>query len=174
MAKDGSPQEALLLSRHSHKRSPTAGDTLSPIAGRADDGMACDDDGSRNERLAAHPRSVARARDCVTAVAVAHGASAAQCHAIALAVSEAVANAIVHAYADTAGAGAGIIELRTWVDERRLVALVRDDGVGMGHAPESDGLGLGLALIARLSDHLEVESLSATPGTRVQMTFSID
>lgn len=170
MAKDGSPQEALLLPRHSHKRSPTAFDARSPIAERADDGMACDD-GSRNERLAAHPRSVARARDCVTAVAVAHGASAAQCHAIALAVSEAVANAIVHAYA---GAGGGIIELRTWVDERRLVALVRDDGVGMGHAPASDGLGLGLALIARLSDHLEVESLSATTGTRVQMTFSID
>lgn len=127
--------------------------------------------GCRHELLEAHPRSVARARHCVAAFALAHGASAEQCNAIALAVSEAVANAIVHAYAG--GADDGTIELRTWMDEHALIALVRDHGVGMGRARPSGGLGLGMALMAGLTERLAVESLSATRGTCVQMTFSI-
>lgn len=123
-----------------------------------------------DERLPAHPRSVARARETVIAFAVAHGASAAQCHAVALAVSEAVSNAILHAYAG--GDDGAVVELRTSVLGHRLVAVVADDGVGMGRARPSGGLGLGL--MARLSDRLEVESLSTSPGTRVRMTFSID
>ena len=137
----------------------------------ADDGMAAEHHGCCREHLDAHPRSVARARDSVTAFAAAHGASTAQCGAIALAVSEAVANAVVHAYAG--GDDEGIIELRTWMDDRHLIALVCDDGIGMGRAQPSAGLGLGIALMAGLSERLTVESLSGRPGTRVQMTFCV-
>lgn len=133
--------------------------------------MAGDHRGCCREHLDAHPRSVARARDSVIAFAAAHGASTAQCGAIALAVSEAVANAIVHAYAG--GEDEAVIELRTWMDDRRLIALVRDHGVGMGRAEPSPGLGLGIALMAGLSERLTVESPSGSRGTRVQMTFSV-
>ena len=113
---------------------------------------------------------MARAREAVTEFAAGHGASEAQCNAIALAISEAVANAIVHAYAG--GNEDEVVEVRASVDEHALVAVVRDDGVGIGHAGPSEGLGLGLPLIARLSDELQIESRSP-PGTSVRMTFSI-
>lgn len=128
------------------------------------------DRGCRHERLAAHPRSVARAREAVKEFAAGHGASAAQCNAIALAISEAVANAIVHAYAG--GCEDEVVELHASVDADALVAVVRDDGVGIGHAGLSEGLGLGLPLMARLSDELQIERRSPL-GTSVRMTFSI-
>ena len=137
----------------------------------AHEGTAGARHGCRREYLDAHPRSVARARGSVTAFAAAHGASRAQCGAIALAVSEAVANAIVHAYGG--GDDEAVIELRTWIDDQHLIALVRDDGVGMGRAQPSAGLGLGIALMAGLSERLTVESLSGSRGTRVQMAFCV-
>ncbi len=139
-------------------------------AAHAGDSRARADRCCRHERFEAHPRSVARARDAVTEFAAGHGASASQCKAIALAISEAVANAIVHAYAG--GDDDAVVELRACMDEQALVAVIRDDGVGIGHARPSDGLGLGLPLIARLSDELQIESRSS-PGTSVRMTFLI-
>ena len=113
---------------------------------------------------------MARAREAIREFAAGHGASASQCNAIALAISEAVANAIVHAYAG--GDEDEVVEVRASVDEHALVAVVLDDGVGIGHAGPSQGLGLGLPLIERLSDELQIESRSP-PGTSVRMTFSI-
>jgi anti-sigma regulatory factor (Ser/Thr protein kinase) len=38
---------------------------------------------------------------------------------------------------------------------------------------DSPGLGIGLPLIAQMSDQLDIEDRGSEPGVRVRMTFSI-
>jgi len=66
---------------------------------------------------------------------------------VRLAVSEAVTNAIVHAY----GGGRGKIEVSATVDSGQLRVEIADDGCGL-RAGAPHGLGLGLALMALSSD----------------------
>jgi anti-sigma regulatory factor (Ser/Thr protein kinase) len=89
---------------------------------------------------------------------------------IALAVSEAVGNAVVHAYADRPP---GTIALRaTVLVPNTLVVDVTDDGNGMSPHPDSPGLGFGLALIGELSTGFAVER-NLPHGTRVAMRFPL-
>jgi stage II sporulation protein AB (anti-sigma F factor) len=53
-------------------------------------------------------------------------------------VSEAVTNAIVHAYPDGAP---GQVRLEAWLDDELLTVVVADDGVGMSSGRGSPGLG---------------------------------
>ncbi len=89
---------------------------------------------------------------------------------IELAVSEAVANAVQHAFR---GRDAGTIEVRLdlLVPDTLMVTVV-DDGDGMSPDPHSMGLGYGLALIGRLSDGFEVNSAGGG-GTEVRMRFGL-
>jgi serine/threonine-protein kinase RsbW len=81
------------------------------------------------------------------------------------AVSEAVGNAVTHAYR---GQERGPVELRAeWTDEGLLVA-VSDNGVGMTPHIGSGGLGLGLALIGKVCDRLEI---AEGPGVTIRMVF---
>jgi serine/threonine-protein kinase RsbW/stage II sporulation protein AB (anti-sigma F factor) len=82
---------------------------------------------------------------------------------IALAVSEACTNVVVH------GAAASF---RVIVEQARgLVTItVTDDGAGMSPRPDSPGLGLGLPLIATLTRKLEIGPASGG-GTVVSMVF---
>ena len=87
---------------------------------------------------------------------------------IKLAVSEAVTNAVMHAYigADSAGE----VRLRARVKGGDLYVTVADDGVGMVPRLDSPGLGVGLPFIAHLADTLDIEH-SANGGTKLRMTF---
>jgi anti-sigma regulatory factor (Ser/Thr protein kinase) len=120
--------------------------------------------------LAAEPESPARARhalrETLAGVAV-------DIDAVELAVSEAVANATVHAYRDERApdAGPGRVRVSARIDGDELWVVVSDDGVGMSPRPDSPGLGLGLPLIAQLSDGLEIEQRPT--GSRMVIRFRI-
>ena len=85
---------------------------------------------------------------------------------VELAVSEACANAVVHGNPDQAGT----FEFTGWVCGDSIVVCTTDAGTGMDGSQTSSGLGLGLSLIARLSDDVQF-SAPADGGTQVRMTF---
>lgn len=112
---------------------------------------------------------VADVRRAVLAFAREHGASSAALPDIALAVSEACTNVVMHAYVDAAP---GPLSVEAYHEDGELVVIVADEGRGMAPRPDSPGLGLGLTLIARLADRVEVTD-HAPAGTRLQMTFAV-
>ena len=87
---------------------------------------------------------------------------------IKLAVSEACANVVVHAYA---GTGPGFMDLEVSTQDHHLEVVVRDHGRGMTPRADSPGLGVGLPLIASLAETLELTN-GADGGTEVRMTFA--
>ena len=97
------------------------------------------------------------------------GASVRRCEDIALGVSEALTNAVLHAYVGYPRPGE--MAVRAWLGEGSLEVVVSDAGSGMRMRADSPGLGLGLAVIARVSDRLLIED--AMPGVRVRMSFAI-
>ena len=122
------------------------------------------------ERLAASPENIAPLRRAVTGYASDHGTSERQLEDVALAVSEAVSNAVLHAYI---GRVPGHVGIDAWIADERLHVIVSDDGGGMRPRADSPGLRMGLSLIGLVTDRLQVESRGAAPGTRVRMTFTI-
>lgn len=86
---------------------------------------------------------------------------------IRLAVTEACANVVVHAYPD---GHHGPMEVIASKDEEALTVLVRDWGRGIGPRPDSPGLGLGLPLIAALADSVQL-ARDDVDHTEVRMTF---
>ena len=86
---------------------------------------------------------------------------------IALALSEAVGNAVRHAYPELAGD----IDLAVIVDDLGILVIVTDSGVGLDHPPAQPGLGLGLNVIEQLSTTSTIDSTSS--GTTVSMRFAL-
>lgn len=111
-------------------------------------------------------------RRAVIEFAARNGASERRCEDIALAVSEALANAVIHAYVgyDEPG-GVGV---EAWMNERSLEVVVCDEGIGLKPRVDSPGLGLGLALIGQMTERLVLDSAETQPGVCVRMTFAID
>ena len=87
---------------------------------------------------------------------------------VKLAVSEACANAVVHAYAD---GEPGLLDLELSTNASHLEIVVRDHGRGMMPRADSPGLGVGLPLMASLSESLELTN-RADGGTEVRMAFA--
>lgn len=117
--------------------------------------------------LPAVPESAARARRIVRQHA---GDVLGDMAAVDLAVTEAVANVIMHAYRDRPhGQPVGRIHVGVRVDEEGVEVVVADDGVGMAPRPDSPGIGLGMALIAHQADELDIEQRRR--GTRLTMRF---
>ncbi|MEA2321697.1 MAG: hypothetical protein QOD81_1547 [Solirubrobacteraceae bacterium] len=108
------------------------------------------------------------ARHTVRAYAAQHGAC--DPHAVALALSEAVSNAVLHAYADAPEPGDVEVVAQRFADDG-LKVVVCDAGSGMKPRPDSPGLGAGLALIGALADGVRVEARPGG-GTRVAMSFA--
>jgi anti-sigma regulatory factor (Ser/Thr protein kinase) len=129
--------------------------------------------GAKSERLLelslpAEPASCARARHEIRTAL--YGA-AVDVAAIELAVSEAVSNVVLHAYrAQDAAPRDPRLHLRLTEDEEGVWILVSDDGVGMSARDDSPGLGIGLSLMAKLSDQLLI--VQGEIGTRVHMRFT--
>jgi anti-sigma regulatory factor (Ser/Thr protein kinase) len=87
--------------------------------------------------------------------------------AVLLAVTEAVANAVLHAYR---GERDGEIEVVATHDRDGLTVVVADRGIGMSPNPASRGLGFGLPVIGAYADSFRVEPVRGG-GTRVTMRF---
>ncbi|MGH2969065.1 MAG: ATP-binding protein [Solirubrobacteraceae bacterium] len=87
-----------------------------------------------------------------------------------MAVTEACTNVVVHAYDEESGQ----LEVQMLAGDDDLTIVVRDHGTGIQPKPartEPPALGLGLPLIAALTDAFELRG-SAGRGTEVRMTFA--
>jgi serine/threonine-protein kinase RsbW len=88
---------------------------------------------------------------------------------IRLAVTEACTNVVVHAYPDE---HEGLLEVAATLHADKLEVLVRDEGPGIGPRPGSPGLGLGLPLIASLTESVQL-GRGQDERTEVRMTFPL-
>lgn len=116
----------------------------------------------------AEPESVGLVRAALRDFALEAGADQCQVDAVRLAGSEAVTNAVVHAYSDQPGdvyVTAAFVSGELWV-------LIADDGCGMEPRARRPGLGLGLGLISQVTDELAIVP-RASGGTEVRMRFNI-
>ena len=121
-------------------------------------------------RVQAVAGELANIRRAVLVLAEAQRIASAARADVALAVSEACANVVMHAYVEAPEPGLLIVEAYRAPDA--LVVIVTDEGRGMRPRPDSPGLGVGLSLIAQLAKRVEVSDHTPT-GTRLQMTFAI-
>jgi serine/threonine-protein kinase RsbW len=120
-------------------------------------------------REVAEPRTVTLARTVLVEVAEREGVPAPVRSAMALAVTEACANAVRHAYVDADTPGD--VEVRAGKAGGVMTVEVADHGRGMVPRLEGPGLGLGLALIVQMADVVEIRG---RPGMVVRMRFSLD
>jgi serine/threonine-protein kinase RsbW len=120
--------------------------------------------------MPARPEGVAVVRQALAGMADALDFDAAALADMKMAVSEACTNVVVHAYDDTDG----VLEVDMSVSDAGLTIRVRDHGSGIhpqvNRSRDVPALGLGLPLIAALSDAFELHG-SAGQGTEVRMTF---
>jgi anti-sigma regulatory factor (Ser/Thr protein kinase) len=119
--------------------------------------------------LPAVPSTVGRIRRGAAAFASAAGASREISDAVALAVSETVTNAVMHAYVEK---DPGVVRVRCRADGERLIVQVVDDGVGIAAREDSPGVGHGLATVGALVQALEITSKADGSGTVVTMSFA--
>lgn len=100
---------------------------------------------------------------------------------IKTAVSEAVSNAVIHAYPD----GEGMVTVECAIDEdRRVIIIVSDNGIGIEDIekareplytskPGEERSGMGFTVMESFTDRLEVES-EPGKGTKVTMIKNLD
>jgi anti-sigma regulatory factor (Ser/Thr protein kinase) len=116
-------------------------------------------------RVEAVPESVAEVRARIGAFVARHGL--ADGPDVALAVTEAATNAVLHAYR---GGSSGPMRIVACARRSGLVVVVRDYGSGMAPNPNSPGSGLGLSVIGAMAAEMNIER-PADGGTRVRMRF---
>jgi serine/threonine-protein kinase RsbW len=122
--------------------------------------------------MPARPEGVAVVRQALAGLADALDFDAAVLADMKMAVSEACTNVVVHAYEGEPG----MLEVELHAGELGLTIVVRDQGAGIQPRParaEPPALGLGLPLIAALSDSFELRGATGS-GTEVRMTFAYD
>ena len=115
----------------------------------------------------AAPEVVGAVRNQLAAIARDCGLDEQQIGDVRLAVSEAATNALIHGCATREDAQHIHVEAERVGSE--LVIAIADDGDGMHPRADSPGLGLGLSLMATVSDRLEI--LQDEPGTKVRLAF---
>jgi serine/threonine-protein kinase RsbW len=116
--------------------------------------------------LPAEPQSASRARRAVLDVL---SGIAVDRDAVGVVVSEAVTNAVVHAYRDREHPGQ--VHVSASLDDDGVDISVADDGIGLRPRTDSPGVGLGMPLIADLADSVEITGVH--PGTRVSAHFML-
>lgn len=121
--------------------------------------------------MPARPEGVGVVRQALAGMADALDFEASVLADMKMAVTEACTNVVVHAY-DSEHAGTLEVELQS--ASEGLMIVVRDHGSGIQprvSPSETPALGLGLPLIAALSDTFELRG-AAGSGTEVRMTFA--
>ena len=114
--------------------------------------------------LPAEPQSASQARravlDALRGIAVDRDA-------VGVVVSEAVTNAVVHAYRDRERPGQ--VHVSASLEDDGVEVAVADDGIGLRPRADSPGVGLGMPLIADLADRVDITATH--PGTRIAAHF---
>jgi anti-sigma regulatory factor (Ser/Thr protein kinase) len=123
---------------------------------------------SFSESYRAVPDSAANARSAVARFAAAAGVEGEQLERVRLVVSEAVTNAVLHAYPDTDG----VVEVTAAVAEGELWVLIVDEGRGLRASSPNPGLGLGLKIMERMSDGFMLAERAAG-GLEARMQFAL-
>jgi serine/threonine-protein kinase RsbW len=113
--------------------------------------------------------SVPVARNLIVGYARVAGASAEQTEAVRLAASEAITNAVRHAYVD---AQSGMVHIAASVAGDELSLSIADDGQGLKAGSHSPGLGIGLAVIASMADYFSVLK-RPSGGTELKLRFAL-
>lgn len=115
--------------------------------------------------LPAQPESVAEARHAAARLAQLAGADESD---VKIAVSEAVGNAVLHAYRN---GDPGHVTITGSVRHGKLRFVIGDEGVGMSPNPDSPGLHLGLPLIGKVAEDMRIEADES--GTRISFSFPL-
>lgn len=122
-----------------------------------------------NLTLPAVAASVPEARRQVVALAERVGASSAIVADVALAVSEACTNVVLHAYREHEAPG--LLHLEAHERDGMLEVVVADEGGGLHPRDDSPGLGMGMALMAAVASGLQLDHDGA--ATRVHLSFEL-
>lgn len=124
-------------------------------------------------RLPASATSVGIGRRAASQFAEELGVGSELLWCVRLATSEAISNAVLHAYRDAAPEAASYVDLQLELDGRRLLVTVTDSGCGISPREDSPGLGVGLSVMARCCDDLRLDAKPDGSGTVVVMTTNI-
>jgi anti-sigma regulatory factor (Ser/Thr protein kinase) len=111
---------------------------------------------------------IGRMRRAAAAVATEHGLEGLALEHFELAVSEALTNAVVHAYPDEPGP----MSLEIECDGAELRVIIADEGGGIAAQPTHRGLGLGLGIVASSADFCEIRSRRGV-GVEVTLGFEL-
>ena len=111
------------------------------------------------------PLGVRALRREISGIAADCGMDATGIADVQLAVTEAATNAVMHAYATTTGS----LTVTADVRQGELAIVIGDNGSGLVERRDSPGLGVGLSIIATVTDQLRI--VSDTGGTEIHMTF---
>jgi serine/threonine-protein kinase RsbW len=119
--------------------------------------------------LAARAENIAIVRHALGGLGEAFAVPEKKLADVRLAVTEACANVVVHAYPD---GREGPMEVAASMRDGQLTVLVRDWGPGIRPRPDSPGLGLGLSLIAAVTEQVQLGH-DEDEHTEVRMTFAL-
>jgi anti-sigma regulatory factor (Ser/Thr protein kinase) len=111
------------------------------------------------------PPGVGELRRAVADIARRAGMPEAEVDAVRLAASEAASNAVIHAYRDHVGD----LRLRARLEDGELLVVIADEGRGLAPRTDSPGLGLGLPIMAHVSERFEI--VSGPDGTEIHLAF---
>lgn len=120
--------------------------------------------------LPAVAASVPEVRHALTALTRELGAPEGVVADVALAVSEACTNVVMHAYRELGGEP-GTLTVDAGPHGGVLEVLVSDEGSGLRAREDSPGLGMGMALMAAVATGLQIDHDGA--ATRVHLTFDL-
>lgn len=118
--------------------------------------------------LPAAPESVTAARRVVARWLEEVGCPECVVADVRLAVSEAVTNVVLHGYLDRP---ADDVVLHAECDGEEIVVIVRDHGRGLAPRENSPGLGLGMNLIARVAQRVDIRE-PHDGGLELRMAFA--
>jgi anti-sigma regulatory factor (Ser/Thr protein kinase) len=111
---------------------------------------------------------VGRMRRAAATAAAEHGLAGRALEQFELAVSEALTNAVLHAYPGRSGP----VSLELECDDAEIRATIADEGMGIRANDDHRGLGVGLGIMASAADFCEIRSRRGS-GVAVMVGFEL-